>query len=265
MKTMKKIILFLSLVTLNLLVYGQNNTNVGGQIVTKTIKIRPFRKLDVRVPSQVILTYGKDYKIKLQGSSKLLPNFTYNNDGNTLELYSVQANSFKKTNLKIEIQVPKIYEIDLNSVVDLRLDDNFDSVAVFTIKSTGVATIHFNGYFSGALEFNLNGVTSLEMNVNRPLQVLNIEESGVSNVVVGGGTVNKLFLKLTGTSSADLSKLKADIVIVETSGMAVAKVYATNIFSAKAGGLSSITFYGNPQVVTMKTSGLANINNGQSD
>ncbi len=255
---MKKLVLILSLISFSLFVYGQKCVSANGQLSTETIKLKPFTTLQVKVPCQVVLTYGKQYQLTINGAKNIVPHLKPKLDGETLVLSLDKC--IKKSNLKVQIQVPRLYEVDLNSVVDLHLDDNFDSVAVFTIKSSGVATIHMNGYFSGALEFYLNGVTSLEMNVSRPLQVLNLEESGVSNVVISGNGVNKLFVKLTGTASADLSKLKADIAIVETSGMAVAKVYATGIFSAKAGGLSSITFYGNPQVVTMKTSGLANIN-----
>ncbi len=260
---MKKIFIIFWLLAFNLAVYGQKCISPNGQLQTQTFNLKPFTKIQINVPSQVTVIYGKQYRITWQGSENILPHLKAQVNGGTLTLS--YGKCLKKTNLNIQIQVPKLYEIDLNSVVDLRMDDNFDPVAVFTIKSTGVSTIHMNGYFSGALEFNLSGVTSLEMKVNKPLQVLNLEESGVSNVVISGNEVNKLFVKLSGTASADLSKLKADIAIIETSGMAVAKVYATGIFSAKASGLSSITFYGNPQVVTMKTTGLANIVNAQSE
>jgi hypothetical protein len=87
---------------------------------------------------------------------------------------------------------------------------------------------------------------------------LKIDTSGASNIQASGET-KKLEIDMSGASNINTRELRALSVRVSGSGAGHAKVYASEELNAKLSGVGSITYAGDPKVVTKDVSGLGSI------
>ncbi len=106
-------------------------------------------------------------------------------------------------------------------------------------------------------ELESSGVNKIVV-VNLNSRSLDVDCSGASEIKLKG-KVEKLFADVSGASSLNACKLKADYVDVSVSGASSAYVYARKYLSADASGVSTIKYRGNPKKIETDVSGVSSI------
>lgn len=87
---------------------------------------------------------------------------------------------------------------------------------------------------------------------------LEISSSGASKVSLSG-TVNTLGVEMSGASSVDCGKLRADTADIDGSGASSAEVDVASSLKADLSGASSVGYKGDPAEINKSVSGGANI------
>ena len=76
------------------------------------------------------------------------------------------------------------------------------------------------------------------------------------------GSVDYFELSVNGVGSIDAQELIADKVVASLNGVGSAEVYATNSLNASTNGIGGLTYYGDPEKIILKNSGLGSISKG---
>ena len=101
----------------------------------------------------------------------------------------------------------------------------------------GAAEVEITGYHGDSFEFDVSGAAELEMD----------------------GEVDRLEINVSGAGEIDTRDLKARAVEISVSGAGEAKIYASESFEGRVSGVGDITYYGNPEHVKTKVSGMGSI------
>ena len=107
-----------------------------------------------------------------------------------------------------------------------------------------------------ALRLTLSGACELKgkMDIND----IDAKISGASTVKVTG-KVKNLKLEASGASDMKNYNLQVENLIADLSGASDVKVFITNSIAVKASGASSLNYSGNPEKVTVHTSGASSV------
>ena len=106
------------------------------------------------------------------------------------------------------------------------------------------------------LTLNTSGGSDVSMEIQ--VNVLKISASGGSDINLSG-SAQQLDVKANGGSDLSAKKLKVKNCEINTSGASDASIYVTGDLSMSASGASDINYSGNPNVITSRTSGGADI------
>ena len=126
-----------------------------------------------------------------------------------------------------------------------------------SIEGSGACDFNIQEMFKvNALRLNLSGACELKgkMDVND----IDAKISGASTVKITG-KVKNLKLEASGASDMKNYSLQVENLIADLSGASDVKVYITNSLSVKASGASSLNYSGNPEKVTVHTSGASSV------
>ena len=147
-------------------------------------------------------------------------------DDNLMEIVETSVQ-----NGKLRISTLKNYRSSLGLKVNITVPD-LDSADV-----SGVGSLIINDLATDNIDFTLSGVGSLEAN----------------------GIAKNVTVSVSGTGSAELVGLKAEIVKASVSGVGSAEVYASQSVSASASGVGDVKIHGNPTQVEQSSSGIGDV------
>jgi len=118
-----------------------------------------------------------------------------------------------------------------------------------------------NIYSNNIDNLNISGAGKINIkNINSKIFNLNI--SGAVSITLSGNT-DSLIIKSSGASDINAKELKALNGKIHMSGTSSAKIFVTGNLKANISGIGSITYYGNPKVVSQKVSGIGSINHSK--
>jgi Putative auto-transporter adhesin, head GIN domain len=104
-------------------------------------------------------------------------------------------------------------------------------------------------FASGASDIVASGVKTEDFN---------IDTSGAGSIKVTGET-KTLGIEMSGAGNVDTRDLRAENVIVNSSGAASADVYASGELRINASGAGNVNYYGDPKNVSEEVSGAASV------
>ena len=107
-----------------------------------------------------------------------------------------------------------------------------------------------------ALRLTLSGACELKGKID--INDIDMKISGASTVKATG-KVKNLKLEASGASDMKNYNLQVENLIADLSGASDVKVYITNSITVKASGASSLNYSGNPEKVTVQTSGASSV------
>lgn len=169
------------------------------------------------------------------------------------------------TEYRAIVHTPTLHSISLTDASRMTIIGDFED---FTSAEIDKASVCSGGVFSGnavvvslteasqlvdftfdgqQFEANLSDASRFVGNVNA-INDLNVELSSASNFVNYGGTSQNAKLVLRESSLLNMAQTEIQNIEVDFSGVSSATVKATDTISGRLAELSTLYYYGNPQI-----------------
>lgn len=209
-----------------------------GESIEKEIDIKDFSSLDVEGAFEVVLIQGDKAELRFEGNEELINKIEIdqNDDQLSIILKSNNNKTFKKNELKIFITLTTL--------------ENLIFEGVGEIKTDGFLVLD-------KLEINGKGVGNIELNLDANEIITDLNFVGNMKLV---GSAEQLYLSNEGIGNIDAAELIAQNVEIISQGIGAVSVHCENELSLEVNGIGSVTYTGNPEVISEKVSGLGKIN-----
>lgn len=209
-----------------------------GESIEKEIDIKEFSSIDVEGAFEVVLIQGDKEGLIFQGNEDLINKIEVDQNDDQLSIFlnSDKNKSLQKNELKIFITLTTLDRLSFKGVGE--------------IKNDGFLVLD-------KLEINGQGVGNIELNLdaNEIITLLNF----VGNMKLTGST-EQLYLSNEGIGNIDAAELIAQNVEIISQGIGAVSVHCENELSLEVSGIGSVSYTGNPEVISEKVSGLGKIN-----
>ena len=212
------------------------NVSCAGDRTERIIKLDEFSQIYLKGPFKVILIQSSDHSVRLIGPDDVIDNINVESHNNQLEV----DYKFKKWRTKNEIELyisfKKLDYLQIEGVANLSTNQQ--------IKTDNIKLV-------------FDGVGKIRLDVQATKIISEI--SGVGDFNIEGETD---YHKVTfdGIGSYSAINLISKYTTAESNGIGSVKVYASNSFKGQANGIGSIEYYGDPEDVNVKASGIGSIN-----
>jgi hypothetical protein len=202
----------------------------GMQIITHTLTVQDFNKVEVGGEFEVLVKYSPNYSAVLTGQERDLSDIrTRLIDGQLIIDFS-RYRAFRKK-VQLTVTMPSLKEVIL----------------------AGITTGNVEGFHEpDALRAEVSGESSMQLNVQAPF--IQLFASGLSTITAQGIT-DRLEAEASGKSFIDAYAIPVTKATVEASGESTAKVQVLQWIIADASGKSKIYYKGNPQQENLFVSG----------
>lgn len=209
-----------------------------GESIEKEMEIKEFSSLHVKGAFEIVLLQGDKAELRFEGNEELINEIKMdqNDDQLSIILRSDKNKTFKKNELKIFITLANL--------------ENLVFEGVGEIKTDGFLMLD-------KIEINGKGVGNIELNLDA--EEIITELNFVGNMKLTG-TAEQVFLSNEGIGNIDAAELIAQNVEIISKGIGAVSVYCENELSIEVNGIGSVTYTGNPEVISEKVSGIGKIN-----
>lgn len=209
-----------------------------GESIEKEIDIKEFSSLHVKGAFEIILIQGEKAELRFEGNEELINEIEIdqNEDQLSIILISDKSKTFKKNELKVFITLTTL--------------ENLVFEGVGEIKTDGFLAIE-------KIEINGKGVGNIELNLDAQEIITDLNFVGNMKLV---GSAEQVFLSNEGIGNIDAAELIAQNMEIISSGIGAVSVYCENELSIEVNGIGSVTYTGNPEVISEKVSGIGKIN-----
>lgn len=181
------------------------------------------------------------------------------------------------------VRVDAPFGVDIDCIesghpsVAIQADDNLVPLISTTLKD-GVLTISLDnevstqGFKSKNLKVTVNapfaeriellGAGSIDItHIYRP--TMGLYMSGVGNITASGSTQD-LTIDAHGVGSIEAKHFRAQNASVSSHGIGSTNVYASSKLDINIGGIGSLVYYGNPQIVNKQAGGIGSVSKGNA-
>ena len=187
-----------------------------------------FNKLVVRDDVKVELVIADRYSVYMEGGLQAESSLKINNQ--TLELTRDQANG-------------KTVKVFVKNVTSIVIEDLGSVESVDTLRGANIS-------------IKIDDKAKADLLVSVTNLVVDADGAGILTIA---GTTEKASVKVDGGASVKGEDLVCQQLIIETDGISKARVQSIQTLNAKADGLSSIRFKGEPQNKSFSIDDLASI------
>lgn len=209
-----------------------------GESIEKKFEIEDFSSLFVKGAFEIILIQGDKVGLRFEGNEELINEIEVDQNDDQLSIFlkSDKNISLKKNELRIFITLATLENLIFEGVGEIKTD-GFLKLDKFEINGKGVGNIEMN------------------LEANEIITILNF----VGNMKLTGST-DQLYLSNEGIGNIDAEKLIAQNVDIISQGIGAVSVHCENELSLEVSGIGSVSYTGNPEVISEKVSGLGKIN-----
>ncbi len=206
----------------------------NGNVKKETRDAGAFSAVNSSGSWDVMIAYGTDQSIQLEGDENLLPYIETKVENGTL-----QIKSKKNVNLRHKNKIT-IY-VTLSRLTGIGLSGSGDIIG--------------NGKFSndGSTKFRLSGSGNIKMSVYK-LKDVEVSISGSGNIQLSG-TAEMVNAKISGSGNAECTNLVTDEVSASISGSGNIKVQANKRLEASISGSGNIYYKGAASDVQKRVAG----------
>lgn len=167
----------------------------NGDIVTETLDINPFTKLEMNGAFETVIKYGTEQKVEVTGDSNIVDRIKtkVSNDGWAMEL---ESGLYGDCELSFHITLPAMDEVVNNGVAKIEVED-FPKQEDFRVVLNGAGT--FKGFnlptenctveISGMGLCEVNAESTLDITIDGAGQVVFMGDPEVTSSINGLGTV----------------------------------------------------------------------------
>lgn len=206
----------------------------SGNIVKETRNVSGFHGIDVGGAYKVVLIKSNEEKIVLEVDDNLLPYIKTKVFGGILEIDNDKDFRNPKQ-LKVTIYFKSIDEIDLSGAASLTSDD--------VLKAESI-------------QIDASGASYIELKLDT--ERLEGDFSGASKIALRGRARN-VEIECSGATVYNALDLETENCEIDSSGAAVARIWATGNLGLEASGASSVRYKGSPSIELIDISGASSV------
>lgn len=218
------------------LLFGVSSLNAQN-LSSETRNVDNFSAIAVSDGVDVFIKQGPTHEVVVKTSKSQMDKIITEVSGDNLRIKMKKGNNWSwrnNTSIKVYVTMPDLKAISASGGSDVTAEDlNLDNLDIST---------------SGGADVDL----SLEVGE------LKISCSGGADVALEG-KARDMKVSLSGGSDLNAQKLVANSCKISTSGGADANINVTGDLEMVASGASDINYRGNPNVISSKSSGAADI------
>jgi len=228
-----------SILSLLLLMGTLASCNVGINNYSETVEIEGVKRLKLSGVFNVTISQYDQESLVISGSEDLVKKLKVKQNGDLLELTlseKDQGGFLKNNSVQVDLAIADLTELkfegagNIKSSEILTLDD-------FRISGNGVGNIQLE-IDAESVESRLNFVGNMELK----------------------GEAYEFKLVNEGIGNIDASQFTAQKVDLVSSGIGAVSVHCEDELSIRVDGIGSVSYTGNPTVISEKISGLGKVN-----
>lgn len=222
---MKKLLLFIAVLSMVLSACVLNSVKGNGDITTKEYSESGFKNIDASGSYEIHITQGSSYSVKVACDANLFDYLNIYTKGDKLYLKHKNNTSISPSQkIKVYVTAPAYSDFDCS----------------------GACSIISDGKISGdKLSFDLSGAGRLDLNIDA--QFLDVDMSGSSEGTVSGNAKN-FSVDGSGATKIYAFGLSTENTKIELSGSGKAEVSVSSALNVEISGAGSVKYKGNPAV-----------------
>jgi hypothetical protein len=203
--------------------YVINGVEGDGNVVKEEREVKAFDRVQVSGAFEVFLTQGNEEKLVIEADENLLELIETEVVNGKLKIYTSKSIRNARE-MKAHITLKELHGLDLSGAVELMTENR--------IKTD---------------ELKIDGSGAIEMEMSIEADEIRGDFSGASEVEFSG-YAKAFSFDASGAAELDAKELEVEILRLNVSGAAEAKVYATKELHVDASGASSVRYKGEPEV-----------------
>jgi hypothetical protein len=229
----------------------------SGTPMTQTFALQDFNRVSASHTFDVDIRRADTYSVKVTIDDNLADSLEVVREGETLVLRLEPGYQYTSINLKAEITMPRLREVNLSGasradITGFAADDDL------RLELSGASQADLSGLSTAALNFQISGASRVSGEVlaegNARFNV-----SGASRLTLNG-RVRDIEAEASGASTLELLDFPARDVNVEVSGASTVRVNLDGRLSGSLSGVSRLFYDGDPVQININTSGGSSIN-----
>ncbi len=201
----------------------------SGDIITNTLNVSEFSKIDLAIASNIIITQGDDFNIEATGHSNAVNRIDTYVSNNTWRIEFEDGKCFNNYDLTINITVPDINAVSVCGSGDVVINDFIDQNKL-DLDVTGSGNIDFNT-FEGAQYISASISGSGNIRGNREID-----------------SINKLDIRISGSGKFKGYPIITDDCEIKISGSGNCYVNVNNNLDVKISGSGNVYYLGTPSI-----------------
>ena len=213
-------------------------TRGSGNEVTLTPNVSGFNSLDIGHAFEVDIIQSQTYSLAIDVDDNIEQYLIVDDSGGTLVLGLEGGRAYTNVTLKAQISMPMLSALELSGA----------SKAEFT-------------QFESSDPFDLMVSGASEANGDIEAGDTTIKVSGASDVQLEGEGWD-LLLEVSGASRVNLEEFTVQDARLDLSGASDVTVSVDGVLNVSASGASDVTYFGNPKLGDIETSGASSIQSG---
>lgn len=228
-----------SILSLLLLMGIIASCNVGINNYTETIEIEGVKRLKLSGVFNVNISQYDQESLEISGSEDLIKKLKVKQTGDLLELTlreKDQGGFLKNNSVQVNLVVADLTELKFEGAGNIRTSE------ILTLEN---------------LRISGNGVGNIQLEI--AAESVDSRLNFVGNMELKGET-DEFKLVNEGIGNVDASQFTAQKVNLVSSGIGAVSVHCEDELSIRVDGIGSVSYTGNPTVISEKISGLGKIN-----
>jgi len=209
-------------------------TKGSGNVIKETRTVSTFHGIEAGSAFEITVKKGDVQSLEVETDDNIMPLIKSKVKDGILEL-STKGTIRNSTSFKVYITIPHIDDIDVSGAAKLISNDRFDEPN---------------------MEIEASGASKLEFKIKT--KHLELDASGASKVILQG-YANSAEIEVSGASKLKAYELELNSAKIDCSGASHAYVNVKESIKGEASGASSITYMGNPKMVSIETSGAGSV------
>ena len=206
-----------------------------GKELSQKMGFKDFSKLNISGPFDVEIKRSDKFEVTYVMDQKHMDKVDTRIEGDTLKIRMNNHKGCTRCEMLIKIRMPKLKALELNGAADASIT-GFKSSSDFHLGLSGACSLT-GDIQAGNAYFDLSGASDIELT----------------------GSAKDLALEASGASDADLEQFAVIVATVDSSGASDAIINVSKELSVELSGASDLTYYGNPTLKSVDTSGASSL------
>lgn len=235
----------------------------SGNLATEQVDLEGFNEIVAAISWQVEVARG-DFNVQVTADDNILDDVRVEMRGNTL-LFGLRAGTYQNLTLRARVTLPSLNGLQVSDSGRVTAD-GFET-SVLQVDVAGVGRVDVDRCRIGALHGDVSGAGEITVS-DCEIGFADISISGNGSMMIHNGAVacvvDSVSLSISGAGSADLRGCTfADAeVAIDGAGDGLLAL-GSGALSGSISGVGSVTYYGTPTRIDVRTTGLGEVLEGR--